>query len=69
MYIGPRISLELNDTGFLNIGQKPVQLTGVIAMGVSIMTLFTSLRFIRNVAYQFFMISHIIGWIALFVSV
>lgn len=63
-----RFNLELNNLGFLD-AKKPVQLTGIVAMAVSITILLTSLRSIRTAAYQFFIISHIIGWIALLVSV
>ena len=41
---------------------------GVVAGAVSVLILFTSLQIVRNFAYQVFMTSHIIGWIALLVS-
>lgn len=59
---------ELDGTGELNLAREQVQWTGVVAGAVSLLILVTSFQFVRNFAYQVFMISHIIGWVALLVS-
>lgn len=62
-------SLEWNDSSLYDTGDTSLQMTGVVAMITTIITLFTSLPCIRNAAYQFFMASHIIGWITLLIAV
>lgn len=63
------IAIELDAADFLNPSKVDVQLTGIISMCIATFILFTSFRFVRNVAYQFFIVSHILGWIAFLVAV
>lgn len=62
------VPAELSGDGLLDVPSTSVQWTGLMAMVVSIFIMITSFQFVRNLAYQVFMLSHILGWVALLVS-